>query len=394
MQSAAIRYASFLRDGTAFLGGAADIETPGAGRKFGSPSAISDGAYWAGATYLGVVAAEYSNDGDSTKSLRFWQTTNWGTSFTGINVSAGYQDWFPTATLKPGASSATDSVYIAVERRFSTSNYLIRVIATKWTSPTSNDITYYLPPSDPTSKYQRPFVHARQTGRAYGTNRQIVITAVKNGGGIYHQSVGTTVSWDLDYNLATGVNVQYTFCSSDSATTGGGYFLAAYTDVNGDTLGFRRGVPGSLGTRIYRNSHPVSTSVMPTTAIYKSGAAKYSAYAYAGFGPTNVYFNQENLPATAVKLDAPVPVEYGLDQNYPNPFNPATKIGFRIAEAGPVKLQVFDLLGREVSVLVNEQKDAGSYEVTFDASGLPSGMYVYKLTAGSYVDARKLLLVR
>jgi hypothetical protein len=393
MASAAIRYASFLRDGTVFLGGAVDIETPGAGRKFGSPSALSDGAYYSAATYLGVVAAEYSNDGDSTKSLRFWQSTNWGTSFTSTTVSASYQDFNPTAALKPGSSATTDSVYIAVERRFSTSNYLVRVIATKFNSPTT-DVTYYLPPSEPTAKYQKPYIHVRQTGRAYGTNRDIIITAVKNGNGIYHQSVGSTVSWSLDYDLAKSVNVGFTFCSSDSLTAGGGYFLAAYTDVNGDTLGIRRGVPGSLGTRLYRNSHPVSTSIMPVSAIYKVGATKYSAYAYAGFGPVNVYFNQENLPATAVKPDGPLPLEYGLDQNYPNPFNPETFIGFRVAQAGRVKLQVFDLLGREVAVLMNEQKDPGGYQVRFDASALPTGVYLYRLTAGNYVEAKKLVLVR
>jgi hypothetical protein len=59
-----------------------------------------------------------------------------------------------------------------------------------------------------------------------------------------------------------------------------------------------------------------------------------------------------------------------------------------------VKLQVFDLLGREVAVLVNEQKDPGGYQVRFDASSLPSGVYLYRLTAGNYVDAKKLVLVR
>jgi hypothetical protein len=221
----------------------------------------------------------------------------------------------------------------------------------------------------------------------------VIITAVKNGGGIYHESIGSTVSWDLDYNLATTVNVKFTFCSSDSLTAGGGYFIAAYTDVNGDTLGIRRGVPGSLGTRLYRNSHAVSTSVMPATCIYKVGTTKYSAYAYAGFGPTNLYFNQENL-TTAVKPGDEMPTEFALDQNFPNPFNPTTSIGYRIAEAGQVKLQVFDLLGREVAVLVNENKTPGNYEVRFDASGVPTGVYLYRLTAGNFVDAKKLVLVK
>lgn len=394
MTSATIRYASFLRDGSAFMGGASEIETPLAGRKFGSPSGFSDGAYYSTATYLGLVAAEYSNDGDSTKSLRYYRSTDWGTTWAGATFPATYQDWYPTAALKPGSAASTDSVYIATERRFSPTNSLVRVTAAKFNPPTSDAITYYLPPVDGTSRYERPTINIRQTGRAYGTSREVLITVVKNGKGQYHSLRLTGPDWVLDSDLASGVNVAHTFCASDSLTAGSGYFLAAYTDASGDTLGVRRGVLGSLGTRIYRNSYKTSTTVQPACAIYKQGTSKYSAYAYAGLGPINVYFNQENLPATAVKTDGPLPLEYGLDQNYPNPFNPETFIGFRVAQAGPVKLQVFDLLGREVAVLVNEQKDAGGYQVRFDASGLPSGVYLYRLTAGTYVDAKKLVLVR
>ena len=88
------------------------------------------------------------------------------------------------------------------------------------------------------------------------------------------------------------------------------------------------------------------------------------------------------------------PVQYGLLQNYPNPFNPATKISFTLPQAGLVTLKVYDNLGREVSSLINEMKSAGAYSVTFDASSLPSGIYFYKLTSGSFVDTKKMLLVK
>lgn len=82
-----------------------------------------------------------------------------------------------------------------------------------------------------------------------------------------------------------------------------------------------------------------------------------------------------------------------LEQNYPNPFNPSTVVGFRLSVAGSVKLSVYDLLGREVSVLVNEQKSAGYHEVTFNAAGLSSGMYIYRLeTAQGAVSKRMMLL--
>jgi hypothetical protein len=94
------------------------------------------------------------------------------------------------------------------------------------------------------------------------------------------------------------------------------------------------------------------------------------------------------------------PFEMKLEQNYPNPFNPISEIGFRIAEADRVTLKVYDILGREVAVLVNEQKAPGSYSVRFDGSGMSSGVYFYRLEASaisggkSFVATKKLVLLR
>jgi len=85
---------------------------------------------------------------------------------------------------------------------------------------------------------------------------------------------------------------------------------------------------------------------------------------------------------------------YELNQNYPNPFNPATTIKYELPKSSEVKLGVYDLLGREVSVLVNEKKDAGVHEVRFDGSGLSSGVYFYRLTVGDFVATKRLLLLQ
>ncbi|MDT3695118.1 MAG: T9SS type A sorting domain-containing protein [Ignavibacterium sp.] len=85
---------------------------------------------------------------------------------------------------------------------------------------------------------------------------------------------------------------------------------------------------------------------------------------------------------------------YTLDQNYPNPFNPSTKISYSIKEEGLVTLKVYDVLGKVVTTLVNENKAEGNYEVDFNASELPSGMYIYKLQAGSFTDVKKMLLTK
>lgn len=83
-----------------------------------------------------------------------------------------------------------------------------------------------------------------------------------------------------------------------------------------------------------------------------------------------------------------------LKQNYPNPFNPITIINYQLTMFSDVKLKVFDVLGNEVATLVNKKQNAGSYSVTFDGTNLSSGIYFYRLIAGSYIDTKKLLLIR
>lgn len=89
-----------------------------------------------------------------------------------------------------------------------------------------------------------------------------------------------------------------------------------------------------------------------------------------------------------------IPNQYSLSQNYPNPFNPATKIKFGMPAAGFARLKVYDMLGREVSVLVNEQLKAGKYEVNWNSSAFPSGVYYYKLVSGDFTDTKKMILVK
>jgi photosystem II stability/assembly factor-like uncharacterized protein len=87
----------------------------------------------------------------------------------------------------------------------------------------------------------------------------------------------------------------------------------------------------------------------------------------------------------------PSPIGYYLSQNYPNPFNPSTKINFRIEEFGFVTLKVYDVLGNEVSTLVNEEKPAGKYEVEFNTVKLTSGVYFYQLKTGDYTETKKMV---
>jgi hypothetical protein len=89
-----------------------------------------------------------------------------------------------------------------------------------------------------------------------------------------------------------------------------------------------------------------------------------------------------------------IPKEYALAQNYPNPFNPSTKIEYSIPQLSNVVIKAFDILGNEIETLVNEEKQVGTYEITWSAENLPSGVYFYRLQAGDFIETKKMVLLR
>jgi hypothetical protein len=122
--------------------------------------------------------------------------------------------------------------------------------------------------------------------------------------------------------------------------------------------------------------------------FYVSDAAGDSAYYYL----IRAYVS---FPATGVRTTVELnPLTFKLGQNYPNPFNPSTTIQFELPSRSLMTLKVYDLIGREVATLVNGIKEAGSHEIKFDASGLPSGIYLYRIVTDKYVETKKLVLIK
>ncbi len=136
-----------------------------------------------------------------------------------------------------------------------------------------------------------------------------------------------------------------------------------------------------------------------------------------GFGtttePKSYSFTDENLSAgkyqyrlkqidfdgtfeysNAIEVEITTPTEFSLEQNYPNPFNPTTTIAFSLPKTGFTSLKVYDILGNEVTTLVNEVKDAGVYKVQFNASNLSSGVYIYQLQTGEYTATKKIQMIK
>jgi Secretion system C-terminal sorting domain/Outer membrane protein Omp28 len=104
--------------------------------------------------------------------------------------------------------------------------------------------------------------------------------------------------------------------------------------------------------------------------------------------------NYNDLTVTGLNETENLPTDFILQQNYPNPFNPTTKISWQSPVSSWQTLKVYDVLGSEVKTLVNEYKPAGKYEISFNATNLPSGVYYYQLSAGNYFETKKMILLR
>ena len=387
MNDAKIEMVSFRRSGAGWY--VSTFATPPAGNKYVYPSACSDGMYWTAGTLTFVTFSEQTNAGVYA-NLRFFRTYDWGRNHNGFWVNTANPDFYPSAAYCE--KDGNDSVYIAVERRLSATEYEIRVLTTPATMMPECKVYYITSSSN--IKYEMPCITIQQ--QKFSTPRRILITCTKAKVPRYHGSVTGALTWIVDYPLGESTNISdYTSCNSDSLTAGGGYFIASFVDTNGDSVAIRRGVIGSLGSTLYKiNKNMATGTSAPVVAIYKSGSLKYSAFAYPGTGPTNVYYNQEHLPLGITPVNTNVPDKFALHQNYPNPFNPTTKINIDLPEDAKVEMRIYDMLGREAAVILNEFRTAGYYTVTFSASNLSSGIYFYRIAAGKYTGIKKMLLIK
>ena len=130
-----------------------------------------------------------------------------------------------------------------------------------------------------------------------------------------------------------------------------------------------------------------------TKTIIESGTANFSSTDTISI-KTAALRPIQSITSVSNENANPLTKTFMLSQNYPNPFNPSTTIEYRIPERSFVKLKVFDVLGREVARLVNGEKPAGDFFVTFNAANLPSGIYFYTLEAGSFKQSKKLIILK
>ncbi len=185
--------------------------------------------------------------------------------------------------------------------------------------------------------------------------------------------------------------------------------------------GFGNSCDNFIGTYLIDSVGPINIQNIPSACV--GGSQSQTTGTFNPKAPLNVFNNTGDpnglyilrisdnaagdtgaLKAWSVTIEYGIPLgisnntnlasEYKLSQNYPNPFNPSTKIDFSIPKSGHVTIKVFDIIGKEVATLINEYRNAGNHEITFNGSNLSSGMYFYRIEAGNFVQTKKMSLLK
>ncbi len=184
-----------------------------------------------------------------------------------------------------------------------------------------------------------------------------------------------------------------------------GYYKCSL--LSGDRLGLNFGMfLGTTGIGVGAQAITASTSAWTAFSVpivyVAPGTPDNCVLQIQILGPTGTddhmssWFEVDDLAlsGTSGVLPETGPASYSLAQNFPNPFNPTTTIRYSLAHRSQVTLAVFNALGERVATLVNEMQESGTHDARFDASGLASGVYFYRLLAGSYVETRQLVLMK
>ena len=350
---ATLNYYSIRSDASGISSGI--IAVPDGGKAFTHISSVSDGAFWQNATYFGVVVSESDNITGDTYRLRFYRTIDWGSTWVSSQINTSQNDLHPSAEYKEGTS---DSVYIAVERKFSATNSEIRVLATPWI-PSSSVSTYYL--TNSSYRYENPCLTIKQEGNA----DTMMITCTKNGSPVYHYTPNGSATWIIDNSIApsNGGNKAFTFCSSSK--TGSSPFSVCWISNDGDSLNVKRGVPGNLGRNIYKvNSLNTSTTILPVCATIPSANSNNSVLVYAA-ASSGIYSAQEGYKTVNIKL---------MPQGF---YDPASN---RLNMRDTVRLYLrntsapYNIIDSAKTVF-----DSTAFNAAFQFSGLSDGEYYFDI---------------
>ncbi|MDL1892176.1 T9SS type A sorting domain-containing protein [Sphingobacteriales bacterium CHB3] len=194
------------------------------------------------------------------------------------------------------------------------------------------------------------------------------------------RSTNNGASWTSANTGLNSTNIYSLAAFGTNLIAGAGFGLYISTNSGGNWTAINTGLPENLGIIF-----PIIYNI--TVVPFATGTT-----IFAGTASMGLWRRQASQVTSVQTATSGRPEQFNLMQNYPNPFNPTTTIEFQIAEGGFVSLKIFDVLGREVSILVNEHLKPGTYKTEFNADGLAGGMYFYRLESGGFTRTRKLIL--
>lgn len=292
--NAKLNFATFRRNGSAVY--IAQIADPSSGYSIHSLSAVSDGAFWSGATYFGVIVCESDLTGTlANTKLRFVRTNNWGGSFASAYYLTNYPDYYPSAQFFNGSS---DEVWIAVERRFSEENRQVRLIRTSWTVNAAYTTDFVTSGSQ--YRFEKPCLSIKQNNPC----DTAVITCTRNNRPLYNYTPDGGATWVTNHSLSSSVSTDklYTWCSS--APEGDHPFTFLYSTDDGQEISLRKGAAGALtmGIHYMVNDGTYSPDISPVCVTRQCPEGTLSAAAYAGNNGVNAYFNSEGHKFLSIKL--------------------------------------------------------------------------------------------
>jgi len=324
-------------------------------------------------------------------SGRISMSTNYGENFTG----------FPVDSVQLPFLADINSIL----KRENSSNYFVGTERGVYLLPQYYPLSTWVPINNglPSAETKVRVIIEKDGEIFAGTNS-----------GVYHRSGS---SWDEKNFGLTNTNVTaltsiggYLFAGTSQGSVGGVYI----SSDNGNNWTLSLNDPwvtsiltigsnifvGSFGNGVWRSTNYGNTwgqinDGFGSGAYYVLSLGLDNQYIFAGTIASSIWRRPLSQVVTDTQEETNLqPKEFSLSQNYPNPFNPSTTINFSVPYSEFVTLKVFDVLSNEVATLVNEEKPAGVYEVEFNAFGLSSGIYFYKIQTSSFVETKKMILLR
>jgi len=384
-----VYYADMLPDGSGFT--PTTVFTPASGRGIIGPVICTDAYNWSASnTYWYIAAQNCDASTGVTSFVPCAYTPNWGSTWVNDTARSTYNDYELDIDYKG------DTVYVLLTNNLTAANENLRlrfIPLGGWGTNTSWSQTN--PAGESFPEYNGCLAINKKTSA-------IVVTYTANESSNYnikysYAADGST--WTTHVYLANQTNGESRSFVQSSLQQAGSFRVAYCSESSGmDTVIYLNtfNITGGFSSRTIVSRTNLSTGVLApcVTGYMFNGVTAGAGVVYAGNGPANVWYNGSDITTEVSPVSTIIPEKFSLSQNYPNPFNPETKINFAIAKNNFVTLKVYDMIGREVAVLVNSNLNAGEYQVTFNGAKMSSGVYFYKLTSGSFSDVRKMIIVK